>query len=265
MPVVNYTVIEGEVVSEIRGGVRKDYVPDPLGSTVALLDNTQTKTDTWEYWPYGEIRSGSSATPFQYVGTRGYFKDTSSRMYIRARHYRQTSGRWQTVDLLWPSESPYAYCDLNPTTRTDTQGLATCTDTLLSSLGGRGVKPGDAKAVLECFKKCVKNSKSVKKFMQCLVKCLADKGLKDLVPYMIAYSCCSQYGDGKNDPCSEGAHHNDLQCCDSKWCYCVYNTAAEKQKYGMIPEHLYVYSQDCECNVGADAGCNDYTMPGHRT
>ena len=100
MPVVNYTVLEGEVVSEVRGGVRKDYVPDTLGSTVALLDNTQTKTDTWEYWPYGEIRSGSSATPFQFVGTLGYYKDTSSRTYVRARHYRQNQARWLTVDPL---------------------------------------------------------------------------------------------------------------------------------------------------------------------
>ena len=52
-----YTVIDGEVVSENRGGVERDYVPDPLGSTVALLDNTQTKTDTFTYWPYGEVKT----------------------------------------------------------------------------------------------------------------------------------------------------------------------------------------------------------------
>lgn len=114
MAVVNYTVIDGEIISEVRGGVRKDYVPDPLGSTVALLDNTQTKTDTWEYWPYGEIRSGSSATPLQFVGTLGYYKDTSSRTYVRARHYRQALGRWQTVDPFWPQLLPYNYVDSDP-------------------------------------------------------------------------------------------------------------------------------------------------------
>ena len=50
---VRYTVIDGEVVSEKRSGVERDYVPDPLGSTVALLDNTQAQTDTFAYWPYG--------------------------------------------------------------------------------------------------------------------------------------------------------------------------------------------------------------------
>jgi hypothetical protein len=66
-----YTVINGEVIAEKRTGVRRLYVPNPLGSTVALLDNTQAKTDTFEYWPYGEERSrtGTTATPFRFLGT----------------------------------------------------------------------------------------------------------------------------------------------------------------------------------------------------
>ena len=84
--------------ARLRNSVRKDHVPDPLGSTVALLDNTLTVTDSWEYWPYGETRSGGSATAFTFVGTFGYYKDTGSRTYVRARNYRQNLGRWQTVD-----------------------------------------------------------------------------------------------------------------------------------------------------------------------
>ena len=52
MPTVRDTVVDGEVIAEKRSGVRRQYVPDPLGSTVALLGNTQTKTDTFNYWPY---------------------------------------------------------------------------------------------------------------------------------------------------------------------------------------------------------------------
>lgn len=44
-----YTVIDGEVIAEKRNGVRSLYVPDPLGSTRALLDNTQAQTDTFSY------------------------------------------------------------------------------------------------------------------------------------------------------------------------------------------------------------------------
>ena len=74
---VRYTTLDGEIVAESRGGVRKQYVPDPLGSTVALLDGTQSITDTFRYWPYGEVasRTGTTPTPFQYVGTKGYYLD----------------------------------------------------------------------------------------------------------------------------------------------------------------------------------------------
>lgn len=44
MPVDDYTTVNGEIIAETRGGVRKSYVPDPLGSTIALLDNTQAQT-----------------------------------------------------------------------------------------------------------------------------------------------------------------------------------------------------------------------------
>ena len=263
---VVYTTINGVIVHEQRAGVGRNYRPDTLGNTIALTDATTT-TDTMTYWPYGEIRTrtGTNATRFLYVGTLGYSKDGGFGLhYVRARHYQATRGRWTTVDPLWPEESMYGYGSCSPVTYADATGLSTCSDAFWNSLKGRGVKPGDLKKLAQCFKDCAKGNKTPKKFMQCLVGCLAGKGLKDLIPYLITYSCCAIYGDGKNDPCSEGAHHNDLQCCDSKWCSCLYNTAAEKQKFGMIPEHLYAYAQTCECDVTAEAGCGSYTMPGHR-
>jgi RHS repeat-associated protein len=95
---VRYTVIDGEVIAEKRGGVRSLYVPDPLGSTVALLDSTQSQTDTFSFWPYGEnnARTGSTATPFQFVGTAGYHRDSANRTYVRARTLDTARGRWLT-------------------------------------------------------------------------------------------------------------------------------------------------------------------------
>ena len=102
MGTVRYTVIDGEVVSELRGGVKRDYVPDPLGSTVALLDNTQTKTDAFEYWPYGEsaARTGTTATPFQFVGSFGYYRDRLAQSYVRTRYLNLTYGNWITEDTI---------------------------------------------------------------------------------------------------------------------------------------------------------------------
>src|SRR5579864_7024447 len=127
MATVRYTVVDGEVLAEKRNGVRKAYVPDPLGSTVALLDNTQTQTDTFSYWPYGEVnvRTGSTPTPFQYVGTKGYYQDSSSKTYVRARHLDTQKGRWLTQDPIgYEAEdwNLYRYDRNNPTTNVDISG-----------------------------------------------------------------------------------------------------------------------------------------------
>src|SRR5438309_1323973 len=100
---VRYTTVQGEVIAEKRAGTRKFYVPDPLGSTVALLDNTQTQTDTFSYWPYGEVktRTGTTGTPFQYLGALGYYQDSSVGQYVRMRCLNVATGGWLTVDPLW--------------------------------------------------------------------------------------------------------------------------------------------------------------------
>jgi|SRR6185312_12320560 len=85
MAVTTYTWLDGEIVGQNANGVKRDFVPDPLGSTVALLDSSQTKTDTFAYSPPGEIRAqtGLGMTPFQFggsLGTRAEFPPTHARM-----------------------------------------------------------------------------------------------------------------------------------------------------------------------------------------
>ncbi|MGC4044724.1 MAG: RHS repeat-associated core domain-containing protein [Armatimonas sp.] len=122
-----YTVIDGEVVSELRGGVKYDYVPDPLGSTIALLDSSQTKIDTFEYWPYGEsaVRTGATPTPFQFVGSFGYYHDGTSRNYVRARYLDKNRGRWITEDPIGGDSGDYnfyRYVTNNPESLIDRSG-----------------------------------------------------------------------------------------------------------------------------------------------
>ena len=132
MGTVRYTVINGAVLSENRNGTKRDYLPDPLGSTLALLDNTQTQTDTFSFWPYGEVasRTGTTATPFQFVGTKGYFRDSTlstAKSYVRRRYLDSARCRWMTVDPIgfkgmdW---SLYRYVGNRPTTLTDRYGTA---------------------------------------------------------------------------------------------------------------------------------------------
>ncbi len=91
MAVTNYMTFGGMIVHENRGGVQRDCVPDTLGFTAALVDTTQTITDRWEYWPYGEVaqRTGTRPAPFTFVRTLGYFRDLlDTLIYVRARYYR---------------------------------------------------------------------------------------------------------------------------------------------------------------------------------
>ena len=122
---VTYTVCNGEILAENRNGVRKAYVPDSLGSTIALRDSTGAITDTWEYWPYGEVRTrtGTTPTPFQYVGTLGYYTDFTGNVYIRARSYQPRTTRWMSVDPLWPWQRSFVYCDATPATTIDPAGM----------------------------------------------------------------------------------------------------------------------------------------------
>jgi RHS repeat-associated protein len=113
MPTVRYTTVEGEVIAEKRSGVRKHYVPDPLGSTVALLDSAQAQTDTFSYWPFGEVqtRTGTTLTPFLYNGTRGFHHDSGSQIYVDDRYLSTSLARWFTSDIDQEAngQNPYEY------------------------------------------------------------------------------------------------------------------------------------------------------------
>jgi RHS repeat-associated protein len=97
---VRYNTVDGEIVGEQRSGVKSFYVPDGLGSTIALADNSGIVTDRIGYWPYGSVasRTGSSETPFLFGGGSGYYTTLNDLNYVRARYFWNTSAQWLTVD-----------------------------------------------------------------------------------------------------------------------------------------------------------------------
>ncbi len=120
-----YTNFCGQIVNQVRDGLNRDIIPDPLGSTAHLVDDTQTKRASYTYTPYGEIESHSGeTTPLNFVGTLGYYRDAvnSALTYIRARWYKAMYGRWMTVDPLWPRHPRYSYSLLNPISWRDRSG-----------------------------------------------------------------------------------------------------------------------------------------------
>ena len=129
MGTVRYTYFDGELVSEDRDGVLHDYMVDAQGSVTGLVDSTQTVTDTFSYSPFGELvsRTGTTPTPFQYVGSKGYYKDSTTRTNVRARNFNVNLGRWMTQDPIgfhggdW---NLYRYVGNSPTVWVDPSGLS---------------------------------------------------------------------------------------------------------------------------------------------
>jgi RHS repeat-associated protein len=118
--------IGGRIVGEKRNGSYRSHQHDALGNTIALINDSGVVTDTYTYWPYGELRTstGTTTNPFKFCGAWGYYTDTTGRTYVRARTLRPGLTRWMTVDPLWPSEHQYSYALGNPSTWEDYSGLA---------------------------------------------------------------------------------------------------------------------------------------------
>jgi RHS repeat-associated protein len=121
-----YTTVNGQILHEVRDGVEAYYRPDTLGNVIATTSTTGTVRSTHTYWPYGEVRAstGTNHSPFKYVGTLGYYSDSATTLYVRARYYRPAQTRWMTVDPLWPDECSYSYATSSPTSSVDPLGEA---------------------------------------------------------------------------------------------------------------------------------------------
>jgi RHS repeat-associated protein len=202
MATTRYTVFDGEIVSENRAGVLHDYVPDALGSTVALLDNTQTQTDQWTYWPYGEsVRiKGSTQTPMLFVGTASCRQDNASNTNMHRRILSTPKGRWMTEDpigLRGGDLNLYRYVSNRPVVTTDPSGLFSCWWCLLA------IFLGPAEEIL-CEILCHIRRPSPPPVITPLRKCLQPCNRDDA---LTCTNFCSRFGGVKRCmACNDGSH-----------------------------------------------------------
>lgn len=81
-------------------------------------------TRSYYYSPYGEIWQGENeydTNPFRYSGEY-YDKETGS-IYLRARYYSPSVGRFLTIDPVKDGTNWYVYCSNNPIAFVDPWGL----------------------------------------------------------------------------------------------------------------------------------------------
>lgn len=102
------------------------YHFDQSGSTIALTNDSGEVTDRIEYTPYGTVshRTGTTDTPFLYVGQFGIQADENGLLHMRARYYSPELKRFINADpagfdggLNW-----YAYGNNSPLMYVDPDG-----------------------------------------------------------------------------------------------------------------------------------------------
>jgi len=147
---VVYINVDGQPMSEIRGGVVTEYVHDPLGNLIATNTSVGIVTWTGDYWPYGEsmISSGSKANSWGFGAAWGYYDDGYDNSCVRRRVLRRKLARWQTVDPLWPDERPFEYAGGSPVDIVDFTGTKPPKPKMCKE-GGSG------KPVTACGKMCI--------------------------------------------------------------------------------------------------------------
>jgi RHS repeat-associated protein len=72
---------------------------DFTGSTRLLVTPSGSVAANYDYKAFGEeLQSGGSGSSYRYGGAWGYYRDTASRLYVRARVLRTDLGRWISRD-----------------------------------------------------------------------------------------------------------------------------------------------------------------------
>jgi len=112
---------QGRTVTKARW-----YVYDGLGSVVGEVDASGNLTSSPKYDVYGAVRAnGGTATSKQgFVGSLGHVSDDTGLVYMRARYYDSSIGRFISEDPDYNGGNWFSYADANPVNKVDADGKA---------------------------------------------------------------------------------------------------------------------------------------------
>jgi RHS repeat-associated protein len=103
----------------------RSFLPDALGSTLALTDSVGTIQTEYTYEPFGNmtVTGASSTNPFQYTGREN---DGTELYHYRARYYHPVLQRFISEDPIGfagGDSNLYGYVSNDPVNGTDPSGL----------------------------------------------------------------------------------------------------------------------------------------------
>jgi len=127
----------------------RDFITDPLGSTVALVDSTGALQTQYTYEPFGNttLSGGGTTNSFTYTSRE---LDATGIYYYRARYYNPQFARFISEDPIEFSAGDtnlYAYVRNDPISLTDPLGLSA---TWWGSFRDDDVPPSEK----ECYNQC---------------------------------------------------------------------------------------------------------------
>ncbi len=116
------------LISKVEGSSAYYYQYDGLGSTVAITDSIGAIKNKYVYNDFGEIATNSTETianSFKYVGKYGVMTDAPDLLFMRARYYMPSIGRFINKDPigLMGGLNLYAYVGNNAINWIDPHGL----------------------------------------------------------------------------------------------------------------------------------------------
>ena len=152
---VGYTRLpDGQVLSRREGTDIHYLLPDRLGSTRALVDDSGTVTTRYAYSPYGQttvtaVTAGHVDQPYRFTGQH---QDPTGLYKMGLRYYSPSQARWtQPHPALSLTELPFAnsynYVGNNPINGIDPTGagyLSACATGAATSAGIAAVSGGGA-------------------------------------------------------------------------------------------------------------------------
>ncbi|MDO4299811.1 MAG: RHS repeat-associated core domain-containing protein [Clostridia bacterium] len=143
---------------ELSSHNTKLYIFNGHGDVAGMTDKSGNLEKTYSYDAFGnELNPDSSDTnPFRYCGE--YYDDELESIYLRARNYNPSTGRFTTEDPIKDGLNWYAYCGGNPVMFVDPSGLDDVMLSYIAKKNGGIVNPSyDEQGYLKSVTVQIKN------------------------------------------------------------------------------------------------------------